>query len=145
MHLILLRIPCPAQCSAYNTSAKIRLLGLVGISVVDIANVADGLARAVHEHARRIHKVRIARNVRLLIHPAHNLLQERPELHIRIRLVRSESEFRDPDRTTSGDCARRIDVILEIARAGIDVAVPMHIYEIKSAAVAGLHELSEPC
>jgi len=58
-------------------NALVGALVVLRVGVIGRAKVAHTSTVRVHQHIRGIHKVSVALNIRLLIHPLHDLFKER--------------------------------------------------------------------
>lgn len=123
---------------------KVGLLAAVHIGVIQTArdtHTVPSVIDQIREPARR-HEITITGDIRLGVHPSHGRLHERVQL--RLRVVVREPVFRDPDRHPVRYIPGRADVRLEVSCAGVYIAVPVQVHEVKRAAVAGGNELLEP-
>ncbi len=121
-------------------SEQIRLDGGVCEVIIHDAGAAETGGGGIDEDARRGHEVGVARDVRLLVHPRHDLLQEGLQLGLGVGVLVVEGELGDPDGTAVGDGARLVDKVLEVGGAGELVGVPVHVDEVDGAAGAVAQE-----
>ena len=123
-----------------RSSEQIRLDGGVGEIIIHDPGAAEIGGGGIDQDARRSHKVSVTGDIRLLVHPRHDLAQEGLQLGLRVGVFVVECKLCDPDRTTLGDRPGLVDKVLEVGGAGVLVRVPVDVDEVDGAAGAVAHE-----
>lgn len=119
---------------------KIRLDGGVSEIIIHDPSPTKAGAGGIDEDARGCHKVRVTRDIGLLVHPGHDLLQKALQLGLRVGVLIVEGKLRDPDGATLGDRSGLVDKVLEVGGASELVGVPVDVDEVDGTASAIAHK-----